>query len=115
LGRDAVEEDTRPAFNWSKDAACEGGEQVLADLLDSALREVTAKYVHKVVGVGGPAAEDKGDARFGFSERELNLGDDLVRRGAGFFRFGWKGGALHRDFGAFGLVLLTGIGRGDRL
>jgi hypothetical protein len=68
LGRDAIEEDARPASNRSQDAACKGGEQVLADLLDSAVGEVTAEYVHEVVGVGGPAAEDEGDARFGFTE-----------------------------------------------
>jgi hypothetical protein len=47
-------------------------------LLDAAEWDVAAEHIHEVVGVCCPAAIDQRDVSLGFSESELNLGDNGV-------------------------------------
>jgi hypothetical protein len=94
----------------------EGGEKELTNLLNAVEGDVAAEYIHKVVCVCSPAAEEEWNVRFGHFEGLLDTGNDAVGRAASGLGFRREGGALNCDFRTlWGWSLGCGQGRDNGL
>jgi hypothetical protein len=57
VGWYASEEDSGPTSHWGQHSAYERVEEVLANLLDAGVWDVSTEDIDKAVGVGRPTAE----------------------------------------------------------